>query len=442
MKLQVKLAIYNALSKAVVVLAIGLILPIIVQTVVYNHIDKRLRARADKVMILIQRGGLNEIKMEQDCSFESFNILKEEFVQIVPLLTNPVNGFSVNYTNETLHIESELLNHRVLKQAFMFDNQFYELTVGEGLSAVEQLNRTINRFTLIVLIVVLIVFVFFDLYFARLALKPLNMIISKKLIKINSPTSYDFNTIPTNTSEFKLLNSSLDQLMHSLKQTFQNEREFIGNVSHELLTPLSILQTRFDNIVADEKTPEPIAEKLIESQKSIIRLTKIIRALLLISKIENKQYLRNDSLSLKDQVNEVLSEVEERIEAKKITIENQCQIDLVLHKVNRSLIHNLFFNLINNAIKYNKQEGSIIIKSVLEKDFVELSIKDSGVGMNEEELDKIFDRFKRFHSGGEEGYGLGMPIVKTICDFHGIEISFLSSPNHGTEVLLKIPVDQ
>lgn len=439
MKLQVKLAIYNALSKAVVVLAIGFVLPVIVQTVVYNHIDKRLRARADKVMILIQRGGLNEIKLEQDCSFESFNIVKEEFVQIVPLLNNPINGFSVNFSNETLYIENELLNHRVLKQAFMFDNQFYELSVGEGLSTVEQLNKTINRFTLIVLILVLIVFVFVDLYFARVAMKPFNMIISKKLVKINYPSSYDFTSVPTKTAEFKLLDESLNQLMHSMKQTFQNEKEFIGNVSHELLTPLSILQTRFDNIIADESTPVSIAEKLIDSQKSIVRLTKIIRALLLISKIENKQFLKNESLSLKDLLQEVLSEIEERIGSKGISVFNSCQLDIILHNMNKSLIHNLLFNLINNAVKYNSESGNIWIESRQENNNTLLTIRDSGVGMSDDEIKKIFDRFKRFHSGGEEGYGLGMPIVKTICDFHNIDISFKSTQGNGTEVTLVFP---
>lgn len=80
MKLQVKLAIYNALSKGIIIAAFGFLMPLIVEQVVYDHIDKRLIARSDRVLKIISKGGIHEIILEQDCSFESYNILKEEFV--------------------------------------------------------------------------------------------------------------------------------------------------------------------------------------------------------------------------------------------------------------------------------------------------------------------------------------------------------------------------
>ena len=85
MKLQLKLAIYNALSKAVIILAFGAFLPMLVERVVYDHIDQRLEARLQKVIKIIEKGGLNDIALEQDCSFESYTILKEEFIKILPL---------------------------------------------------------------------------------------------------------------------------------------------------------------------------------------------------------------------------------------------------------------------------------------------------------------------------------------------------------------------
>ena len=91
MKLQVKLTFYNAIFQAVIVLAIGFVLPIVIQRVVYNHIDKRLHARAEKMMKLIHIGGLDDIIKDQECSYGDYNIFKEEYVSISPLTAMPSN---------------------------------------------------------------------------------------------------------------------------------------------------------------------------------------------------------------------------------------------------------------------------------------------------------------------------------------------------------------
>ncbi|MBL0103974.1 MAG: hypothetical protein IPP51_09610 [Bacteroidetes bacterium] len=89
MKLQVKLALYNAISKAAIILAIGAIMPVLIEKVVYDHMDKRLVARLDKTLKMVQLGGLDEITLDQDCSFDNYNIFKEEFVSISPLSSIP-----------------------------------------------------------------------------------------------------------------------------------------------------------------------------------------------------------------------------------------------------------------------------------------------------------------------------------------------------------------
>jgi hypothetical protein len=175
MKLQVKLAIYNALSKAVIIAAFGFLLPILVEQVVYDHIDRRLIARTDRVLKIISRGGLNEIIMEQDCSFESYNILKEEFVSIRPL-ANDIQAPETIIGNEKWDVGGEHLNHRIIRQAFVFDNQLYELRIGEGLGTIDQLKSTIEQFTLWLMIIVTFISVFIDIGFVRLMMKPFNRI--------------------------------------------------------------------------------------------------------------------------------------------------------------------------------------------------------------------------------------------------------------------------
>lgn len=432
MRLQIKFAIYNALSKALIIAAFGAALPIVVEKIVYNHIDKRLIARSERVLKIIQRGGINDIIVEQDCSFESYSILKEEFVAIRPIL-NTEKGHPVQIVkNEEWVIEGENMNHRIIHKPFIYDNQLYELNIGEGLGTVDQLKSTISQFSLWMMIGVVLLSIFIDLGFVRILLRPFNKIVIGKLQPTISPTSFNFTPVPSSTYEFNQLDHSINDMMQKIRDAFLIEKEFISNVSHELQTPISILQNRLENIIVDEKVPEEVTLKLIESQKTLTRMSKIIKALLLISKIENDQYLKNESVKIVELLDEVLEEIEERLQQRNIQLVKQFQDDLNFGPCNRTLVFTLFFNIINNAIKYNKEGGSIIVTTKkTETNFI-IEIRDTGIGIEESQVKNIFDRFKRLNQSSAEGYGLGLPIVKTIAAFHHIEMKVDSQPNVGT----------
>ncbi|MEY3343273.1 MAG: hypothetical protein RL090_957 [Bacteroidota bacterium] len=438
MKLQVKLVIYNALSKGLIFAAFGVIMPVLVEQVVYDHIDKRLVARTDRIMKIIERGGINEIIMEQDCSFESYNIFKEEFVSITPL-QNDMPPPEITISNEQVLVENEQLNHRVVRQAFFYDNQHYLLRIGEGLGTIDQLNKIIVSFSFTLMVLFMIVSVFIDIGFARLMLRPFNRIVRQKLQLPRNPSMYVFNPIKTTTYEFKYLDDSINELMRKTRDAFLIEKEFIANVAHELLTPISILQNRFENMLLSSDLPEEAENRILESLKTLKRLGKIIKALLMISKIENDQYLKQDSVSLQQLIDEVLEELEDLISEKQISVVTSLEYDITLSPVNKSLLFNMVFNLVNNAIRYNNIAGSIFIRGERVSNGYQLQIQDTGIGMESSQLEFAFDRFKRFNPSDEKGYGLGLPIVKTISDFHGYGIKIDSMPMKGATVTLTFP---
>ena len=111
MKLQVKLTFYNAIFQAVIVLSIGILLPIVIQQVVYNHIDKRLHARAEKMIKIIELGGLDGIITDQECSYGDYNIFKEEYVAISPLSVMPTNFGKDTIGNAEVNIDPESGEH-------------------------------------------------------------------------------------------------------------------------------------------------------------------------------------------------------------------------------------------------------------------------------------------------------------------------------------------
>ena len=432
MTIQVKFAVYNAVSKALIILAFIALLPILVERIVYDHIDKRLLARSERVLLTVRKGSIADIVREQDCSFESYNILKEEFVAIYPITDPNRMNLGTQIRNESWSIEGEILQHRIIKRPFLYDNQMYELNIGEGISAIDDLKSTIQRFMLVMMLAVILISLFIDLGFVRLLLKPLNKIIGTKLQPVPSPTSFNFAPIPSTTSEFNQLDNRINEMMNKLKDTFLMEKEFISNVSHELQTPISIIQNRLENIMIEGNVSDEVMIRLTDSQRTLNRMSRIIKALLLISKIENDQYLKQEKVTIIAVLDEVLEEIEERLNEKEIKLFKHFYDDFTFGPCNKTLLFTMFMNLVNNAIKYNKEGGSIIITTRTVNGHFQVEIKDTGIGMEKAELPSIFDRFKRLNKSKADGYGLGLPIVKTIAGFHQIDVRVDSEPDTGT----------
>jgi two-component system sensor histidine kinase ArlS len=257
--------------------------------------------------------------------------------------------------------------------------------------------------------------------------------IEAKLKGIRTPEKFDYTLVKTNTTDFRYLDRTIRNMMRKIRNTFYIEKEFIANVSHELLTPVSILQTRLENMLEAGNLDEETETKVIESQKTLGRLKQIVRSLLLISQIENNQPPKEDRVDIPELLKEVKSEIEVRLVEKSITLDLELHDDFVFAPANRSLLYTLFFNLINNAIKYNRQNGWIIVTTEKTKNGYLVHIRDTGKGIAHENLKSIFQRFKKFNnSESGESYGLGLAMVKTIADFHDAEINVESKPNEGS----------
>jgi signal transduction histidine kinase len=140
-----------------------------------------------------------------------------------------------------------------------------------------------------------------------------------------------------------------------------------------------------------------------------------------------------------DVVNEVVNELADRIEANNLTIRISVTPDLQAQRVNHDLIFQLLFNLVNNAIRYNKDRGEINITAKNCDGVCVLSIADTGIGIQPGDLDAIFYRFKKSAGAAEDGYGLGLAIVKSIADYHSVNIDVKSVVGEGTTFTVSFP---
>jgi signal transduction histidine kinase len=153
---------------------------------------------------------------------------------------------------------------------------------------------------------------------------------------------------------------------------------------------------------------------------------------LLISQIENNQPPKEDKVDIPELLREVKSEIEVRLSEKNITLDLELNDDFVFAPSNRSLLFTLFFNLVNNAVKYNKQDGSIVIATEKIRNEHLVHIRDTGKGIAQANVDSIFQRFKKFNNAETESYGLGLALVKTIADFHDLDIKVESKQGEGS----------
>ena len=228
-------------------------------------------------------------------------------------------------------------------------------------------------------------------------------------------------------------------MMFRINDLFQKEKQFIGNVSHELLTPISLLKNRFENLLQNESINDGGIDKIASSLRTLDVIKKVINNLLLISKIENNQFANNEEILIKEIVAEILEDFEDRIEEKQLTISNEVKDDFIFLG-NRTLIRIMINNLISNAIKYNMEKGKITLKTSFTSDNYLLSITDTGKGMNEAQQATIFERFTRI-SIEQEGQGLGLAIVDSIAKFHHIEVIADSKIGYGTTFTVQFPLD-
>ena len=433
MKLYYKLTLINALSRIMIVAAFLIFVPkIIYKEAIVNTDDLLEKRKTDFIHIMNKMGMDKFIQQESDSTYADstyadYTIFKEKYVSIEPAKTMLPDTFLTDQRD----IEGDIVEARILKHSFKNNNKIYLLEIGESVQYVKDLKAVLDKIALWILIGVIILTISVDLSVTQYLLRPLKKI-EAKLKGIRTPEKFDYTLVKTNTTDFRYLDRTIRNMMRKIRNTFYIEKEFIANVSHELLTPISILQTRLENMLEAGNLDEEAESKIIESQKTLGRLKQIVRSLLLISQIENNQTPKADKVDIPELLKEGKSEIDVRLVEKNITLDLELPNDFEYSPCNRSLLFTLFFNLINNAVKYNKENGSIIVSTEKLKDEYLVHIRDTGKGIAPENLKSIFNRFKKFNNSDTESYGLGLALVKTIADFHELEITVESKQNEGS----------
>jgi len=220
-------------------------------------------------------------------------------------------------------------------------------------------------------------------------------------------------------------------------------RDFVANISHELKTPIGALSLLSEAVLSAKSDPEAVTKFATRMQHEAKRLTDLVQEIINLSRLQDSDPLQVAAeLNINDLVREAVDQCETTSGARNIWVTITEGPDATVLGDREQLIMAIH-NLIENAINYSPENTKVSVTTNIEEDIVEISVADQGIGIPEEELDRIFERFYRVdpaRSRETGGTGLGLSIVKHVSNKHGGEVKVWSSPNVGSTFALRLPI--
>jgi signal transduction histidine kinase len=432
MKLNNKILISNSLLSLFMLILTGFGTYYVVNTTIFDELDFHLLQHKYDIQQQLQEdpGSLDEIKRLGGLgSYEWVEI--HDYDQGISLNSN---NFSTIDTVRYASVSDLAESYRKLTTTLTIGDEHYLLEVYEEVASWNKISMTVMLSVLAALFIwVILLYVVNQYTFGRI-LAPFYDTVDR-LELISSPTEVGKPFPEPNTYEIRVLNNALNTMLTQIKSSFDDQRKFIQNASHELLTPLSIIRQKTEKMISDsEELDHTSIERLHEIQQTAVRLTRLSNALLLISRVENKQFEMNDEIKITHVADHVLKELSDFIEIKGLNIDTDLSQKIELNG-NKELIHSAIYNIIQNAIKFSPEGGKIHI-SVTKNDpgKTVFSVSDEGPGIPEDLIEQVFDRFRKgdkLSGHSSSSPGLGLSIVKSICELHGCDYKAQNNPDKG-----------
>lgn len=315
----------------------------------------------------------------------------------------------------------ELEPVRMLSTAIEHNNEYYELNIIQPMVEQDDLIKQLSWNILALFITLLLIVLICNNLILHRLWNPFYTILEYiKTYRLGSSKDKLPDNIKTNTKEFYDLQVALNALLKDNTETFEQQKIFIGNASHELQTPLAITRNKLELLIEDGDLNNNQAQTISEITMIIERIIKMNKSLLLLSKIDNRQYIDNQDISINSVVKRSINELMDIMDFKSITLTYKENNDINV-LMDPSLADVIVANLIKNSIFHNNSGGSINIHISGNR----LSVCNTG---DKTPLDgsKVFDRFYK-NDNHNKGSGLGLSIVKSICNLYKFSIEYKSN---------------
>ena len=317
---------------------------------------------------------------------------------------------------------------RILKNIFEDNNgSFYELTVSTPTFEKDDLKKAILTWVIFLYVTLLLIIILITVWVFYRNLRPLYAL----LHWLDAYQAGKKNTLlknDTKITEFRKLNEAALRNAERNELLFEQQKQFIGNASHEIQTPLAICRNRLEMLMEDESLSEHHLEELMKTCQTLEYITKLNKSLLLLSKIDNNQFTEIKEIEINSLLRNFLLDYQEVYGYKKIEV-TFIEKGILKMNINESLAIILLTNLLKNSFVHNKKEGRLCIEITPQH----ILFRNTGESTQLDEK-KIFDRF--FQGSKKEGStGLGLAIVDSICKLQNFHLRyFYENNNHCFEV--------
>lgn len=238
--------------------------------------------------------------------------------------------------------------------------------------------------------------------------------------------------------ELSELGRTFNAMFDRVEENFEAEKRFTSNASHELRTPVAVIMAQCEYALEGEEGPEELREALASVQKQGYRMSHLIETLLVFTRMEQSTEKYPVSATPIAELTRSVCEDFQLIADRGITVSCTCP-ERLSARVNRELYLLLLNNLMTNAIRYGRENGSVTVRLWKEGESILLRVQDDGIGIAEAELGKIWERFYRSdQSRSTRGLGLGLPLVKQIAEYHGGSVSVESRVGEGSAFTVRL----
>ncbi len=409
------------LHKTLKVYILFSLIVLIISAPLFYYLTQRLYIdEADETLILNKKEFINySLPALKESDISVWNKLNRNVKINEP--TIHLKNDSVLYQSYFDSIVNENEPYRVLLSPVRIEGKSYILNIRINLIESEDLIKSIAA-----LFVTLVTMLLLGLFFItkRLSAKlwePFySLLIQIEKFEIDKNVHPELET--TDIEEFHRLSNAVTNLIERNTIIYKSQQEFIENAAHELQTPLAVFQAKIDMLMQHSDLTPSQAEVLVKLTESSARLNRLNKNLLLLSKIDNSNYIDKENVSLKELIEKHIDFFDEQAAEKNITIKVDTMMDVFVNS-NPVLIEILVSNLLLNAIRHNVQDGVVNVS------LIENSLLVSNTGNPEAiSTEKLFQRFSKINPS-TKGSGLGLAIVKKIVDLNKWNMSYTFQNN-------------
>ena len=336
-------------------------------------------------------------------------------------LSVPKSDSTYTITKQNIYVEhNEIDRFRVLSSYININGKLYHLQIETNIEETDETMLSIAVVTLLFFALLVIGFILLNRQIAKQVWRPFRNTL-EKLKSFDLTTQQTVSFDKTDIEEFEELNQSLQKLIDKNISVYSQQKTFIENASHELQTPLAVLKSKLDLLLQNKNITSEQAELLTAIDLPLSRITRINKNLLLLAKIENKQFAEVENIELTEVINETLELLSDYTTLKQISVDENFSEKLFL-SCNKTLLEILVNNLLINAIVHNTEQGKIQIS------FSNKTLTISNTGKTALSNEKLFERFT-ISSSETANSGLGLAIVKEICNRYNWHIHYTFENN-------------